>query len=665
MRVKCSQRWSRASCWRSAVALLPFRSVSRRFNSYAHSRIPHPVALENRSRLAAPLGRVRARRPLLQGHRQPYNYWSIRSRGPPRAHPGLCFVAVADGHVVGFRPRRRDVRDPRRHRPRRVDRGRRAVPEARDRPPAAGPPSPRSSASAAGRRRGHGLRHPFSRGLAGARLQRGTVGDHFTASSLTRWLRRVHRHVLDAHVLLRRVEGHAAMSPAGVAPPDMRSVPVRHPPPIHFGQGAGTDAARGRSPGRRRAVPTATDDADPFRQGPARLRWGLPRSAAGRAARPARGSSSSVAGLPGWPAPTELMQAGQTATVSRGLRPASAAAAGRCVAPSPPASSSSAAASSSTRATPPSASSPVASACRLDNLLAGRGERHRAVQLASTVSPYTYEEATDDIKADLAEVAQRPVGGQLPDAVRLLHAAGRRAGPRCRSSTGSSADVPGRACGSRLGQLLEVAYTIEYGAEASEQSSLNLLYLLGLLRPGPAAHLRPVEREVPRRAAATTRSPPGSPQRSAIAVRLGSELESIVRQSGRHRGRSASCRARGASTCGGPGRAGAPVLDPAHAGLLEGRLLGRARCRRSASSASARTPSSMSSSRDRIWVAQGKQRRDVRRPRLPEHVGGDAGPSRGARASSSTTRAARTATRFRTGIGDRPRRSVLRARSTR
>lgn len=32
---------------------------------------------------------------------------------------------------------------------------------------------------------------------------------------------------------------------------------------------------------------------------------------------------------------------------------------------------------------------------------------------------------------------------------------------------------------SRLGQLLDVAYNIEYGAETNEQSSLNLLYLLG------------------------------------------------------------------------------------------------------------------------------------------------------------------------------------------
>jgi monoamine oxidase len=38
--------------------------------------------------------------------------------------------------------------------------------------------------------------------------------------------------------------------------------------------------------------------------------------------------------------------------------------------------------------------------------------------------------------------------------------------------------------GSKLGQLLEVAYTIEYGADANQQSSLNLLYLLGFSGQG-------------------------------------------------------------------------------------------------------------------------------------------------------------------------------------
>jgi len=43
--------------------------------------------------------------------------------------------------------------------------------------------------------------------------------------------------------------------------------------------------------------------------------------------------------------------------------------------------------------------------------------------------------------------------------------------------------VPG-GISSKLGQLLDVAYNIEYGAESSIQSSLNLLYLLGYVGPG-------------------------------------------------------------------------------------------------------------------------------------------------------------------------------------
>jgi len=43
--------------------------------------------------------------------------------------------------------------------------------------------------------------------------------------------------------------------------------------------------------------------------------------------------------------------------------------------------------------------------------------------------------------------------------------------------------VPG-GVRSKLGQLLDIAYNIEYGAESAEQSSLNLLYLLGYSGPG-------------------------------------------------------------------------------------------------------------------------------------------------------------------------------------
>ena len=45
--------------------------------------------------------------------------------------------------------------------------------------------------------------------------------------------------------------------------------------------------------------------------------------------------------------------------------------------------------------------------------------------------------------------------------------------------------IPG-GHGSPLGQLLDVAYVIEYGADATEQSALNLIYLLGY-QPDPSA----------------------------------------------------------------------------------------------------------------------------------------------------------------------------------
>ena len=44
--------------------------------------------------------------------------------------------------------------------------------------------------------------------------------------------------------------------------------------------------------------------------------------------------------------------------------------------------------------------------------------------------------------------------------------------------------IPNGGANSRLGQLLDVAYNIEYGAECAEQSSLNLLYLLGFVGQG-------------------------------------------------------------------------------------------------------------------------------------------------------------------------------------
>ena len=58
-------------------------------------------------------------------------------------------------------------------------------------------------------------------------------------------------------------------------------------------------------------------------------------------------------------------------------------------------------------------------------------------------------------------------------------------------------NVPGGQ-GSRLGRLLDVAYNIEFGAETTDQSSLNMLYLLGYVGPGRLRIFGPSNEKYPR-----------------------------------------------------------------------------------------------------------------------------------------------------------------------
>ena len=70
---------------------------------------------------------------------------------------------------------------------------------------------------------------------------------------------------------------------------------------------------------------------------------------------------------------------------------------------------------------------------------------------------------------------------------------------------------------SRIGKLLDVAYNIEYGAECTEQSALNLLYLLAYSGQGQFRVFGPRTRSTTSSAAtirSRTGSPPGSRGRS-------------------------------------------------------------------------------------------------------------------------------------------------------
>jgi monoamine oxidase len=96
--------------------------------------------------------------------------------------------------------------------------------------------------------------------------------------------------------------------------------------------------------------------------------------------------------------------------------------------------------------------------------------------------PYSTGDATRDLKAVWQKIHSDVSAASYPT---LYH----QSTPRGRQLDQMSIidwineSVPG-GVSSRLGQLLDVAYNIEYGAESSQQSSLNLLYLLGYIGPG-------------------------------------------------------------------------------------------------------------------------------------------------------------------------------------
>ena len=117
----------------------------------------------------------------------------------------------------------------------------------------------------------------------------------------------------------------------------------------------------------------------------------------------------------------------------------------------------------------------------LDNLL--RAEANGTELLAYfDGSPYTFEEITDDLKDVWQTIHSDTSAASYPTTFDSFTTRGRQL-DRMSIVDWIEASVPG-GMASRLGQLLDVAYNIEYGAESSEQSSLNLLYLLGFAGQG-------------------------------------------------------------------------------------------------------------------------------------------------------------------------------------
>jgi monoamine oxidase len=112
---------------------------------------------------------------------------------------------------------------------------------------------------------------------------------------------------------------------------------------------------------------------------------------------------------------------------------------------------------------------------KLDNLL--RGETNGTEQTNwFDGSRYSYEEATADIKAAWQKIHKDVSAASYPTLWNLSTQRGRELDAM--SIVDWIEETFEGGIDSKIGQLLDVAYNIEYGAESSVQSSLNLLYLL-------------------------------------------------------------------------------------------------------------------------------------------------------------------------------------------
>jgi monoamine oxidase len=117
----------------------------------------------------------------------------------------------------------------------------------------------------------------------------------------------------------------------------------------------------------------------------------------------------------------------------------------------------------------------------LDNLLAGEPNGTEDFYYFDG-QPYSFEQATDDLKGIWQQIHKDVSAASYPTQYNLSTERGRQL-DQMSITDWINAFVPG-GMSSKLGQLIDIAYNIEYGAECSVQSSLNFLYLIGYTGPG-------------------------------------------------------------------------------------------------------------------------------------------------------------------------------------
>jgi monoamine oxidase len=163
---------------------------------------------------------------------------------------------------------------------------------------------------------------------------------------------------------------------------------------------------------------------------------------------------------------------------------------------------------------------------KLDNLLRGEANGTEPTYRFDG-APYSYAQATDDIKGIWQKIHSDVSAASYPTLYNLSTPRGREL-DRMSIVDWIEESVPG-GMSSRLGQLLDLAYTIEYGADSSEQSSLNLLYLLGYRGQGQL-RIFGASNEKYHVAGGNDRIPTLLAEQLAGQITLGSELVAIRRR---------------------------------------------------------------------------------------------------------------------------------------
>jgi monoamine oxidase len=163
----------------------------------------------------------------------------------------------------------------------------------------------------------------------------------------------------------------------------------------------------------------------------------------------------------------------------------------------------------------------------LDNLLAGEPSGTEDFYYFDGRS-YSFADATNDLKGIWQQVHKDVSAASYPTQYNLSTERGRQL-DQMSITDYINAYVPG-GISSKLGQLLDIAYNIEYGAECNVQSSLNLLYLLGYSGQGQLRvfgpsnekyHVRGGNDQIPTRLAQLLQG----------QINLGSALSTIKRNS--------------------------------------------------------------------------------------------------------------------------------------